>query len=49
MPHDLTLRQTAFYYFRNWRNDGTWERIHTALRERTGQRLGREPCLARRF
>jgi transposase len=42
MPHDLPPWQTAFYYFRNWRNDGTWERIHTALRERTRRRLGRE-------
>jgi putative transposase len=42
MPHDLPPRQTAFYYFRIWRNDGTWERIHTALRERTRRHLGRE-------
>ena len=26
MPHDLPPWQTAFYYFRIWRNDGTWER-----------------------
>jgi transposase len=41
MPHDLPPWQTAFYYFRIWRNDGTWERIHTALRERTRRHLGR--------
>ena len=40
MPHDLPPWQTAFYYFRIWRNDGTWERIHTALRERTRRHLG---------
>jgi transposase len=46
LPHDLPPWQTAFYYFRIWfriwRNDGTWEQIHTALRERTRRRLGRE-------
>jgi transposase len=42
MPHDLPPWQTAFSYFRIWRNDGTWERIHTALRERTRQHLGRQ-------
>ena len=41
MPHDLPPWQTAFYSFRIWRNEGTWERIHTALRERTRRRLGR--------
>src|SRR5258708_5874804 len=49
MPHDLPPWQTAFYYFRIWRNDGTWERIHTALRERTRRRVGREAPPARRF
>jgi putative transposase len=43
MPHDLPPWQTAFYYFRTWRNDGTWERLHTALRERTRRHLGRQP------
>jgi transposase len=42
LPHDLPPWQTAFYYFRIWRNDGTWETIHTVLRERTRRHLGRE-------
>jgi len=42
MPHDLPPWQTAFDYLRIWRNEGTWERIQTALRERTRRRLGRE-------
>lgn len=33
--------QTAYYYFRIWRNDGTWEQIHSALRDQARQRLGR--------
>jgi putative transposase len=28
---------------RTWRNDGTWKRIHTALREKTRVNQGREP------
>ena len=43
LPHDLPPWQTVYGYFRAWRNDGTWEAIHTALRERTRRQLGREP------
>ena len=43
MPHDLPPWQTVYYYFRTWRNDGTWEAIHTALRERARRQIGREP------
>jgi transposase len=35
-------RQTAYHYFRAWRIDGTWERIHTTVRERTRLREGRQ-------
>jgi transposase len=42
MPHDLPPWQTAFSYFRLWRNAGTWEQIHTAVRERSRRRRGRE-------
>jgi transposase len=42
MPHDLPPWQTAYYYFRRWRNDGTWEALHRALRERTRRHLGRQ-------
>jgi putative transposase len=45
LPHDFFLPwQTAYhYYFRAWRMDGTWERIHTVLRERLRRLTGREP------
>jgi transposase len=43
MPHDLPPWQTVYYYFRIWRNDGTWEQIHTALRQQARRQLGREP------
>ena len=44
LPHDFFLPwQTAYHYFRQWRLDGPWETIHTALRERLRRLLGREP------
>ena len=43
LPHDFLPWQTAYHYFRQWRLDGTWETIHTALRERLRRLLGREP------
>ncbi len=44
LPHDFFLPwQTAYHYCRAWRIDGTWERIHTALRERLRRLAGREP------
>jgi putative transposase len=44
LPHDFFLPwQTAYHYFRAWRIDGTWERIHAALRERLRRLAGREP------
>jgi hypothetical protein len=41
LPHDLPPWSTVWSYFRVWRNDGTWERIHTALREQVRLSLGR--------
>lgn len=43
MPHDLPPWQTVYFYFRRWRNDGTWEGMHTAIRERARRQRGREP------
>ncbi len=43
VPHDLPPWGTVWWYFRQWREDGVWERINTALRERVRLRLGREP------
>ena len=34
--------QTAYHYFRLWRLDGTWEQVHTRLREQARRRAGRE-------
>ena len=42
MPHDLPPWQTVYFYCRRWRNDGSWEAIHAALREKARRKLGRE-------
>lgn len=33
LPGDFPAWQTVYTYFRNWRKDGTWVRIHDRLRE----------------
>jgi putative transposase len=43
LPHDFPPWPTAYWYFRQWRLDGTWEAIHTALREEVRLADGREP------
>lgn len=42
LPHDLPPWGTVWWYFRQWREDGVWERVNTALREQARGRLGRE-------
>ena len=34
LPHDLPPWRTMFQYFRTWRRNGTWERVHGAVRDR---------------
>jgi transposase len=43
LPHDFPPYRIVFYYFRLWQQDGTWERIHAALRERVRRRVGKRP------
>jgi transposase len=44
LPHDFPPWKTVYHYFRLWSIDGTWERLHRALRERVRVRLlGRDP------
>jgi putative transposase len=42
LPHDFPPWSTVWSYFRTWRDNGTWERIHTALREQTRLKQGRK-------
>jgi putative transposase len=41
LPHEFPPWKTVYHYFRSWRLDGTWERMHRALRERVRVRIGR--------
>ena len=43
LPHDFPPWSTVWSSFRRWRNNGTWECIHTARREQVRMSLGREP------
>ena len=43
LPHDFPPWKTVYHYFRFWRLDGTWERMHSALRRRVRVRLKRNP------
>lgn len=43
LPHDLPPWSTVYDYFRQWRRDGTWQRIHDTLRGQVRQASGRAP------
>jgi putative transposase len=43
LPHDYPPWRTVYHYFRAWRRDGTWERVHDALRAQVRAQAGREP------
>jgi transposase len=43
LPNDFPPWKTVYHYFRFWRLDGTWERMHAALRQRVRVRLKRDP------
>jgi putative transposase len=43
LPHDFPPWKTVYHYFRRFRLDGTWERMHAALRQRVRVRLKRNP------
>jgi len=35
--------KTVYTYFRNWRLDGIWQRIHDSLRRKVRKAAGRHP------
>ena len=43
LPNDFPPWNTVYHYFRLWRLDGTWERMHSALRRKVRVRLERNP------
>jgi transposase len=42
LPHDLPPWGTVHWYYRQWRLDGTWEKLHEVLREKVRTAAGRE-------
>lgn len=43
LPHDLLPKSTVFDYFKQWQNDGTWQKILDTLRENARIAAGRDP------
>jgi putative transposase len=43
LPREYGAWQTVYYYFRQWRRDGTWLEIHARLRELARLHAGRDP------
>jgi transposase len=43
LPQEWPAWQTVYHYFRAWRLDGTWDRIHRHLRDELRRHLGRDP------
>ena len=42
LPHDFPPAETVYGYFRQWKNDGTWERLNEALRMKVRQAAGKD-------
>jgi putative transposase len=43
LPHDLPRWKTVYHYFRLWRLEGLWGRLHDTLRGFVRVRAGRQP------
>lgn len=43
LPKNFPAWYHVWYYYRTWRNDGTWERINTLLRREVRSKLDRDP------
>jgi putative transposase len=43
LPHDFPPWGTVHYYYRRFRLDGTWQKIHDALREKVRRKVGKKP------
>jgi len=41
LPTDFPAWQSVYYYFRAWRKEGVWQRIHDALRALVPRQAGR--------
>jgi transposase len=43
LPADFPPWRTVYHYFRAWCRDGTWERVHDALRAQVRTQAGHDP------
>ena len=43
LPHEFPPWGTVHYYYRRFRLDGTWQRIHKTLRGKVRRQAGRKP------
>ena len=43
LPSDFPAWYHVWYYYRTWRDDGTWEHINTLLRRDVRAKAGRDP------
>jgi putative transposase len=43
LPHDFPPWGTVHYYYRRFRLDGTWQKIHDKLREKVRRKVGKKP------
>jgi transposase len=43
LPHDLPHWQSVYHYFRQWKRDGTWLKVHDYLHEEVQKQMGRDP------
>lgn len=43
LPKDFPPKSTVYECYRDWQRDGTWERVHDALREKVRIQDGRKP------
>lgn len=41
LPHEYPAWQSVYTYFRQWRDDGTWQRLHDTLRAQVRERANR--------
>jgi putative transposase len=41
LPKEYPKWQSVYYYFRIWRDDGTWQRLHDTLRAEVRRKAGR--------
>jgi len=41
LPSDFPIWTIVYHYFRVWKKDGTWKKIHDTLREKVRDKAGR--------